>query len=109
MCDTVTVTPSRPKCDSVTSSPLGDVTVTTSQKLVAGVPSGNVKRRKRQPKAICKHGHAMTPENTRIRPNGNRECRECLNAFKRAYRKTEAGKATTKRNLIAWAKRQEAK
>ena len=51
----------------------------------------------------------MTPENTRIRPNGNRECRECLNAFKRAYRKTEAGKATTKRNLIAWAKRQEAK
>lgn len=58
----------------------------------------------------CSKGHPMTEANTRFKPGtGARECRECRNASKRAYRKTEAGKATTKRNLIAWAKRQEAK
>lgn len=25
----------------------------------------------------CKHGHAYTPENTRIRPNGARDCKAC--------------------------------
>lgn len=25
----------------------------------------------------CKHGHEYTPENTRIRPNGARDCRAC--------------------------------
>jgi hypothetical protein len=30
-------------------------------------------------KTHCKHGHAFTPENTYIAPNGNgkRQCREC--------------------------------
>jgi len=28
--------------------------------------------------AECRKGHAYTPENTRILPNGNRACRECL-------------------------------
>ena len=26
---------------------------------------------------ICKHGHPFTPENTYIRPNGTRNCKEC--------------------------------
>ena len=55
----------------------------------------------------CPKGHPMTDENTYLNHRGYRECRECRNAAKRAYRKTPAGKATTTRNLIAWAKRQE--
>lgn len=26
----------------------------------------------------CKHGHEFTTENTYIRPNGNRDCRQCV-------------------------------
>lgn len=28
-------------------------------------------------KTHCKHGHEFTPENTRVLPNGRRECRAC--------------------------------
>lgn len=34
-------------------------------------------KNKRKPKTHCKHGHEFTPENTHIRPNGTRRCREC--------------------------------
>lgn len=28
-------------------------------------------------KAECQHGHPLVPENVYVRPNGNRDCREC--------------------------------
>ncbi len=34
----------------------------------------------------CVHGHEFTPENTRIRPNGNRLCRTCERDRCRIYR-----------------------
>lgn len=33
----------------------------------------------------CKRGHEFTPENTRIRRDGYRMCRECNNMMKRAW------------------------
>lgn len=38
--------------------------------------------RKRQ--AHCKHGHEFTPENTIVKSNGTRGCRECRRASDRA-------------------------
>lgn len=32
---------------------------------------------RRRERTHCKRGHEFTPENTYIRPNGNRECRAC--------------------------------
>jgi Holliday junction resolvase RusA-like endonuclease len=38
----------------------------------------------------CRKGHKMTPENTKIRPNGKRECRTCHRAGARAsYHRTK--------------------
>lgn len=37
-------------------------------------------------KTHCKHGHEFTPENTQIRKNGNRACKECMRVRKRAHR-----------------------
>ena len=34
-------------------------------------------RRSYRRKPACRRGHRFTPENTRIRPNGDRECRTC--------------------------------
>lgn len=34
----------------------------------------------------CTRGHEFTPENTRVRAKGRRECRECVRARERAYR-----------------------
>lgn len=31
----------------------------------------------RNPDNRCRHGHEYTPENTYIKPNGTRRCREC--------------------------------
>lgn len=31
-------------------------------------------------KTICKHGHEFTPENTHVRPNGGRTCKQCARA-----------------------------
>ena len=38
-------------------------------------------------KAECAHGHPFTEENTRIKPNGQRECRICRREEKHRYRK----------------------
>lgn len=66
-------------------------------------------KRKRRLKEVCKHGHAMTPENTWVKPStGIRECRACRRAWRRAYRQTPKGKAGNIRHLLAWAQRQEA-
>jgi len=37
-------------------------------------------------KEACVHGHEFTPENTRMRADGTRECRECRRIRKRAAR-----------------------
>ena len=36
-------------------------------------------------KTHCKHGHAFTEENTRITPQGHRECRACRREISRRY------------------------
>ena len=38
----------------------------------------------------CAVGHEYTSENTRTRPNGTRECRECRNEYKRQARRRKA-------------------
>lgn len=43
---------------------------------------GQAKRRRTH----CQHGHEYTPENTYIRANGNRVCRECARASDRKRR-----------------------
>jgi hypothetical protein len=41
----------------------------------------------------CSNGHAYTPENTYVRPDGIRKCRICMNATKRRHEaRTRAGK-----------------
>lgn len=42
----------------------------------------NVKKRW----GTCIRGHAFTPENTIIKPNGTRKCRECSRAYDRGRR-----------------------
>ncbi len=44
---------------------------------------------------ICRRGHELNPENTYVRPNGQRACRTCKQASKREYyqRKLEKIKA----------------
>ncbi len=56
----------------------------------------------------CSKGHPLTEGNVYVTHRGYRECRECRNAAKRAYRQTPKGKVASTRNLVAWAKRQEA-
>lgn len=41
----------------------------------------NKKRYYNQKKTHCKRGHEFTTENTYIRPNGNRNCRECWKTY----------------------------
>jgi hypothetical protein len=40
-------------------------------------------------KTHCKHGHEFTPENTYVKPNGTRDCRECKRLWQRKYRGLE--------------------
>ncbi len=35
---------------------------------------------------VCKRGHELKPENTYVRPNGERTCRTCKQAYNREYR-----------------------
>ncbi len=35
---------------------------------------------------VCKRGHEFKPENTYVRPNGQRACKTCRQAYARAYR-----------------------
>jgi len=35
---------------------------------------------------LCRRGHEFKPENTYVRPNGERTCRTCKQAYDRAYR-----------------------
>ncbi len=35
---------------------------------------------------ICKRGHQLKPENTYVRPNGQRTCKTCKQAYAREYR-----------------------
>lgn len=37
-------------------------------------------------KYYCDSGHEFTPENTYIRPNGNRDCRACIRNWAAAYK-----------------------
>ncbi len=34
---------------------------------------------------VCKRGHELNPENTYVRPNGERTCKTCKQAYDRAY------------------------
>lgn len=34
----------------------------------------------------CRKGHEYTPENTKVRPNGARECRACVRAYDREWK-----------------------
>lgn len=38
------------------------------------------------PKTHCTHGHEFTPENTIVRDDGRRSCRQCHYAWMRRYR-----------------------
>jgi hypothetical protein len=42
-------------------------------------------------KTHCDHGHAFTPENTYIRANGNRDCRECRNVRSQRHKERKRG------------------
>lgn len=52
----------------------------TYEHMVGPVPEGLVLDHlcsNRLARTHCKNGHAYTPENTRIRPNGARDCKTC--------------------------------
>ncbi len=44
---------------------------------------------------ICQRGHELTPENTYVRPNGQRECKTCKQAYEREYRQRNPEKRKT--------------
>lgn len=41
-------------------------------------------------KSHCKHGHAMTPSNTYVRPTGSYDCRECIRGRAKRYQQRKA-------------------
>ncbi len=41
---------------------------------------------------ICKRGHEFKPENTYVRPNGQRRCKTCKQAYEREYRQRKPEK-----------------
>lgn len=47
-------------------------------------------RSEKTPKLACGRGHEFTPENTRIKANGHRACRECLRRNARERRKARS-------------------
>lgn len=48
--------------------------------------NGHAGRRDGQKKSACIHGHEFTPANTRMRSDGGRACRTCVNQHKRERR-----------------------
>ncbi len=50
---------------------------------------------------ICQRGHELKPENTYVRPNGERTCKTCKQAYDREYhqRNPEKIKEYRQRNL----------
>ncbi len=63
---------------------------------------------------ICQRGHDLKPENTYVRPNGQRRCKACKQAYAREYyqRNLEKRKAYEREyyeqhrdKLLAYAKR----
>lgn len=51
----------------------------------------NIRRGSKAQQTHCKHGHEFTPENTIVRTNGTRRCRECNLRHQRAsYQRRKA-------------------
>jgi len=50
--------------------------VTPRENVIRGILS-QVNHEKAQSRTHCSNGHAYTPENTHIRPDGTRRCRQC--------------------------------
>ena len=42
---------------------------------------------------VCQRGHELKPENTYVRPNGERTCKTCKQAYNRAYRQRNPEKS----------------
>jgi len=42
---------------------------------------------------ICQRGHELNPENTYVRPNGERACKTCRQAYEREYRQRNLEKS----------------
>ena len=55
--------------------------------------SENAKLQRSAFKTHCKHGHQFTPENTYIRPTGQRQCRACNRASVHRYSARRSGGA----------------
>ncbi len=61
--------------------------------LFAGTPADNMRdksakgRHANQQKTHCPHGHAYTPENTKVIASGSRWCRECGRIRTAAYKR----------------------
>jgi len=47
---------------------------------------------------VCKRGHELKPENTYVRPNGQRACKTCKQAYNRAYRHQNRGRLLSRHN-----------
>lgn len=54
--------------------------------------------KKRPPKQICKHGHALTTDNTAITSSGARRCLMCQRAYDRAWQQSRRNKRTKHEN-----------
>lgn len=56
-------------------------------------------------KTYCKYDHEFTPENTRMRKDGGRDCKECDRRRGAAYSRTEKGRATSRANSARYLER----
>lgn len=58
----------------------------------ANLLRGNTSTARRAAQTHCIHGHEFTPENTYIKPNGCRRCRECSRESDRRYHLRKKGR-----------------